>query len=174
MILMLLSWWVTPCMQPQHSSLSATVISVQKLFIPVEGHAIPVGCHEFPRQCMSMFGFNEKAHSHNLMIEVVTRSKQSNYFKLQANKTFPLFVFLWAILDFQSWKRAPSKRAAKLVKKELLLVSKAPLSSIGGAWASLLRLWWGIRYPSIHFKQYLPPGSPAKSKASPGGKQAGN
>lgn len=134
---MLLSWWVTPCMWPQHSSLSATVISVQKLFIPKEGHAISVGCHEFPRHCASTcLNLMKKAHSLKLMIEVVTRSKQSNYFKLQANKTFPLFVFLRAILDFQIWKTATGMRAAKLVKEELQLVSKTPLSSIGSTWTN--------------------------------------
>lgn len=167
--LMLLSWWVIPCMQLQHSSLSVTIISVQKLFIPAEGHAIPVGCHEFPRQCVSIcLDLMKKAHSHKVMMEAVTRSKQSNYFKLQANKTFPFFVFLRAILDFQSWKTGTGKRTVKLVKEELQLVSKTSLSSIGSAWIPLLRLWWGIRYPSIHFKQDLPPSSPAKSKASPG------
>lgn len=65
------------------------------------------------------------------MMEVVTRSKQSNYFKLEANKTFPLFVFLRVVLDFQSWKTAAGRRAAKLAKEELQLVSKTPLSSTG-------------------------------------------
>lgn len=134
--LMLFSWWVTPCMWPQHSSLSATVISVQKLFVPEEGHAISVGCHEFPSQCVSTYlNLMKKAHSHKLVKEVVTRSKQSNYFKQQANTTFLLFVFLRAILDFQSWKPATGMRAAKLVK-ELQFVSKVPLSSTGSAWTN--------------------------------------
>lgn len=98
----------------QHSSLSATVISVQKLFIPAEGHAISVGCHEFPRQYVSTcLDLMKKAHSHKLMIEVVTRSKQSNYFKIQANKTFSLFVFLRVILDFQNWKTATGSQTSQ-------------------------------------------------------------
>jgi len=78
-----------------------------------------------------VFGFKETTPSQKLMMEVVTRSKQSNYFKLQAKKTFSLFVFLWVVLDFQSWKTAAGRRAAKLAKEELQLVSKTPLSSTG-------------------------------------------
>lgn len=83
------------------------------------------------RVCECVFGFQEAAPSQKLMMEVVTRSKQSNYFKLQAKKTFALFVFLWVVLDFQSWKTAAGRRAAKLAKEELQLVSEIPLSSTG-------------------------------------------
>lgn len=77
-----------------------------------------------------VFGFKETTPSQKLMMEVVTRSKQSNYFKLQANKAFPLFVFLQVVLDFQSWKTAAGRRAAKLFREELELVS-TPLNSSG-------------------------------------------
>lgn len=130
------------------------------------------------RACKHMFGFKEITPSQKLMMGVVTRSKQSNYFKLQANKTFPLFVFLQVVLDFQSWKTAAGRRAAKLAKEELQLVSKTPLSSTGRNTNSPPEGSVGIRHPYIYmyvyFKYDLPLSSPAKSKASPGGKQAGN
>lgn len=54
------------------------------------------------RVCETMFEFKQTTASQKLMMEVVIRSKQSNYFKLEANKTLPLFVFLRDVLDFQS------------------------------------------------------------------------
>lgn len=122
-----------------------------------------------------VFGFKETTPSPKLMMEVVTRSKQSNYFKLQANKTFVLFVFFQVILDFQSWKTAAGRRAAKLAKEELQLVSKLSMNSTGRLMYIPPKASVGDKAPAyIFFKYNLPPSSPAKSKASPSGKQAGN
>lgn len=166
-------------MQPsQHSSLSATGIlfknylSQQKVMPP---HWVKSQISQ--RACEHTFGFKEITPSQKLMMGVVRRSKQSNYFKLQANKTFPMFVFLQVVLDFQSWKTAAGRRAAKLAKEELQLVSKTPLSSTGRHMNSPPEASVGNKAPIyiyIYFKYDLPLSSPAKSKASPGGKQAGN